>query len=43
MPDEFDVSVNESMTVAQRAALITRLKTAWNNSRRDTSEVKTSP
>jgi hypothetical protein len=31
MPDEFDVSVNESMTVAQRAALITRLKTAWNN------------
>jgi hypothetical protein len=31
MPDELDVSLNESMTVAQRDALIARLRTAWNN------------
>lgn len=31
MPDELDVSFNESLTVAQRDALIARLRTAWNN------------
>ena len=31
MADELDVSLSESMTVAQRDALITRLRTAWNN------------
>ncbi len=31
MPNELDVSLNESMTVAQRDALIARLRTAWNN------------
>jgi hypothetical protein len=31
MPDELDTSFNESLTVAQRDALIARLRTAWNN------------
>ncbi|MBB6143042.1 hypothetical protein HNQ77_000986 [Silvibacterium bohemicum] len=31
MPDELDVSFNESITVAQRDALLQRLKTAWAN------------
>lgn len=31
MPDELDVSLSESMTGAQRDALIARLRTAWNN------------
>ena len=31
MPEEFDVSYNESITVAQRDALLERLRTAWNN------------
>jgi Calcineurin-like phosphoesterase len=31
MPDELDVSYSESMTVAQRDALVERLRAAWNN------------
>jgi hypothetical protein len=31
MPDELDVSLSESITVAQRDALVARLRTAWNN------------
>jgi hypothetical protein len=31
MADELDVSLSESMTVAQRDALVARLRTAWNN------------
>ena len=31
MPDELDVSFSDTMTVAQRDALIARLRTAWNN------------
>src|SRR5580704_15460402 len=31
MPDELDVSFNESITVAERDALLRRLKTAWAN------------
>jgi hypothetical protein len=31
MPNEFDVSFNESITVAQRDALLQRLHRAWNN------------
>jgi hypothetical protein len=31
MPDEFSVTNSESMTVAQRDALVQRLRTAWNN------------
>jgi len=31
MPDELDASFSESMTVAQRDALVARLRTAWNN------------
>jgi hypothetical protein len=36
MPDELGVSFNESITVAQRDALIQRLQTAWNNLPPDT-------
>jgi len=38
MPDEFDVSFSESMTVAQRDALIARMRTAWNNLPPDTQD-----
>lgn len=31
MPNELDVSFSDSITVAQRDALIARLRTAWNN------------
>ena len=31
MPDELDVSLRDSMTVAQRDALVARLRTAWDN------------
>ena len=31
MSNEFDVSFNDSLTVAQRDALLQRLQTAWNN------------
>lgn len=31
MPDEFQVSFNESITVAERDALLRRLNTAWKN------------
>jgi hypothetical protein len=31
MPDEFDAAGGDSLTIAQREALIARLRTAWNN------------
>ena len=36
MPDELDVSFNDSITVAQRDLLITRLRAAWNSLPPDT-------
>jgi len=36
MPDEFDASGSEVLTVAERAALVQRLKAAWDNLPADT-------
>jgi hypothetical protein len=38
MSDELDASFNESLTVAQRDALVARLRTAWNNLPPETQE-----